>query len=84
MNDLTIITHNGQKTIDSREVAEMVDKQHKHLLADIRGYILAISTQPNFRPSDFFIESTYTDSTGRTLPCYLLIFPHIEMDQYAC
>lgn len=42
MNNLTTITHNGQKTIDSREVAEMVDKQHRNLLADIRGYITAI------------------------------------------
>lgn len=25
-----------------------------------------------FSPVDFFIPSTYTDSTGRTLPCYLL------------
>lgn len=30
------------------------------------------STEPNFGLSDFFIPSAYTDSTGRTLPCYLL------------
>lgn len=30
------------------------------------------STKSNFGLSDFFIPSTYTDSTGRTLPCYLL------------
>lgn len=30
------------------------------------------STESNFGLSDFFIPSTYTDSTGRTLPCYLL------------
>ena len=30
------------------------------------------STAGNFSLSDFFIPSTYTDSTGRTLPCYLL------------
>lgn len=72
MSNLTIINHSGQKTIDSREVAEMVDKQHKNLLADIRGYISAMSTQLNFQPSDFFIESVYQDSTGRTLPRFLI------------
>lgn len=30
------------------------------------------STESNFGLSDFFIPHTYTDSTGRTLPCYLL------------
>lgn len=30
------------------------------------------STAGNFSLSDFFIPHTYTDSTGRTLPCYLL------------
>lgn len=30
------------------------------------------STESNFGLSDFFVPSTYTDSTGRTLPCYLL------------
>lgn len=27
------------ETLDSREVAEMVEKQHRHLLRDINGYI---------------------------------------------
>ena len=30
------------------------------------------STAGKFPLSDFFIPHTYTDSTGRTLPCYLL------------
>lgn len=52
----------------------MVEKQHKNLLADIRGYISAMgkTTELNFQPSDFFIESSYKDSSGRELPCYLL------------
>ena len=28
-----------EQTLDSREVAEMVGKQHKNLLADVRGYV---------------------------------------------
>ena len=71
MNNLTIINHNGQKTIDSREVAEMIDMQHKDLLEKIRGYLPHL-TSGKFRPLDFFIESTYQDAKGEERPCYLL------------
>jgi Rha family phage regulatory protein len=70
LNNLTIINHNGQLAADSRQVAEMVEKQHKDLLESIRGYIDTLSGK--FRSVDFFIPHTYQDSTGRTLPCYLL------------
>lgn len=64
----------GKSVIDSREVAEMVEKNHKDLLRDIRGYIKIMEkfTERNFAPSDFFIEATYQDSTGRELPRYLI------------
>ena len=64
----------GKSVIDSREVAEMVEKQHKNLLADIRGYlkIMEKSTELKIQPSDFFVEATYQDSTGRELPRYLI------------
>lgn len=71
MKDLTIINQNGQLYADSRNVAEMTGKNHAHLLRDIKGYI-KILTQSNFGFSDFFIPSTYQDSTGRTLPCCLI------------
>lgn len=74
MNDLQVFTHDNVDVVDSRAVAEMVGKQHKHLLRDISGYmeILRNSNQPNFGPVDFFVESTYQDSKGETRPCYLL------------
>ena len=57
-------------TLDSREVVEMVEKEHKNLLRDIAGYIVNMqdSTELKFQPSDFFISSSYKDATGRTLP----------------
>ncbi|WP_368183940.1 Rha family transcriptional regulator [Anaerotruncus rubiinfantis] len=78
---LTVFEKDGTLWTDSRDVAAMVDKRHDHLVRDIRGYIEILlaapkigdsDTEPNFGPSDFFVESTYTDSTGRTLPCFLL------------
>lgn len=64
----------GRSVVDSREVAAMVEKKHKNLLADIRGYIKTMENANglNFQPVDFFIQSTYKDDKGETRPCYLL------------
>jgi Rha family phage regulatory protein len=74
MHDLTIIKKNGGVYIDSREVAELIGKNHKDLLRDIRGYIKIMekSFERNFAPNDFFLSSSYFDSIGRSLPCYLM------------
>lgn len=58
-----------KQTIDSREVAEMVGKNHAMLLRDLRRYEKQF-TECNLAVSEFFRESEYKDSTGRTLPCY--------------
>ncbi|NTZ20899.1 Rha family transcriptional regulator [Paenibacillus sp. JMULE4] len=71
MNQLTVINQNGQLLVDSRDVAEMTKVRHADLLEKINGYIQHL-LNGNFRSVDFFIESTYQDSTGRTLKCYLL------------
>jgi Rha family phage regulatory protein len=72
MNDLTIIKHNNILMVDSREVAEMVDKEHAHLLRDIQGY-MDVLRESNFGFSDFFIESSYrVEGNNKTYPCYLL------------
>jgi Rha family phage regulatory protein len=71
MNSLTIIKSNGQFAIDSREVAEMTEVRHSDLLEKINGYVTHL-LNGKFRSVEFFIKSSYEDSTGRTLPCYLL------------
>lgn len=58
-----------EQTIDSREVAGMMGKEHKTLLKDIRRYNTHF-TEGKIAPSEFWTESKYEDSTGRTLPCY--------------
>lgn len=74
MNELKVFEHDHIDVVDSRQVAEMTGKQHKHLLRDIAGYIeiLSQSIESKIGPNEFFIESSYKDSIGRTLPCYLL------------
>ena len=60
-----------QKYLSSREVAEMVEKNHADLMRDIRRYAEYL-TESNFALSDYFKEDTYKDSTGRTLNCFLI------------
>jgi Rha family phage regulatory protein len=79
--ELTIVKKDGGAYIDSRQVAEAIGKLHKHLIRDIRGYcvILERVIGTKIGLNDFFLESTYTDSIGRTLPCYLLTKMGCEM-----
>lgn len=70
MNGLVMIKTG--MTIESREVAKMIGKQHKELLRDIRKYLSDISTSAELRSSDFFIESFYKDKKGEERLCYLL------------
>jgi len=56
-------------TLDSREVAQMVGKNHKELLRDIRTYEKYLR-ESNFALTDFFIPSTYISSQNKELPNY--------------
>lgn len=54
MNELTLMNFNGVETVDSRQVAEAVGKEHKHLLRDIAKYCNYL-TESKIGLSDFFI-----------------------------
>ncbi|WP_260865648.1 Rha family transcriptional regulator [Enterococcus casseliflavus] len=60
-----------EKTLTSNEVAVMVGRRHDQVLRDIAKIIEHLTDHKNVA-SDLFIESTYEDSTGRSLPNYLL------------
>lgn len=71
MSNLTVIEHQNKYVIDSREVAEMVEKRHSDLLESIDGYERHL-TNGDFRSLDFFIPTNYIDLKGEHRPCYLL------------
>lgn len=80
MKALTVFEHETNtgviEVVDSRQVAEMIGKEHKNLLRDIAGYIETMTksdkiSQLKIEPSDFFIESTF-ENRGKQYPCYLL------------
>lgn len=58
-----------EQYINSREVAEMVGKEHHKLLRDIRTYIDQLN-QSQIGFVDFFKESVYEDGKGEERPCY--------------
>lgn len=73
---------NLEITLDSREVAAMVEKEHHKLLRDIRTYIDQMEeiNKKAFEEGkgdaskiglvDFFRESGYVDAKGENRPCY--------------
>lgn len=68
---------NIQETINSVEVAKMVETSHKIILRKLDGSknrkgIVQILTEHQMAPSDFFIPSTYIDSSGKENKCYLI------------
>lgn len=67
MNELV----NKVLTIDSREVSKMIEKRHDHLIRDIDIYSEYL-TVPKIGVSEFWRLSSYQDSTGRKLKCYLI------------
>ncbi|AXU71532.1 TPA: phage antirepressor KilAC domain-containing protein [Clostridioides difficile] len=77
MKDLKIIKVNNKLTTDSRDIALMVEKEHKILLRDIRNYINQMeeankNMSTDLYPSDYFIENTYLDDYKREKPCYAI------------
>jgi phage regulator Rha-like protein len=59
-------------TLDSREVADMVEKRHDHLMRDIETYIDYLGQTPSLGSDAFFIESSYKAGTGKEYKCYLV------------
>ena len=78
--DLTITTNEGKEmyVIDSREVAEMMGKEHKEIMwyidgnekRNIVGIRPTLEQSEDMHLANYFIESTYNDR-GRTKKCYL-------------
>jgi len=77
MNELSI----KQMTISSIEVAEMLEIKHADLLKKLDGTkksdgttkqvgIIPVLTGGNFPVSDYFIEDSYKDNSGKTNKCY--------------
>ncbi|GAA0104077.1 hypothetical protein UT300013_06990 [Paraclostridium sordellii] len=67
MNNI-IKSNNEVLTLDSREVAEMVEMRHDRLLRKI-DEVTKDFTDTNIGVSDYWEESTYKDASGKTNRC---------------
>lgn len=79
--DNLVQVNNEKLVISSRDIADMINKRHDHLIRDIDRYIEVISQNPKLgtdsqnaklRSDDFFIETSYTAGTGKQYKAYLL------------
>lgn len=75
MSELQVLNH--EQTISSLEVAEMMQKKHFEVLRMLEGYekpkvigIIPVLTNSSSTVSDYFIESSYKDKSGKTNKCY--------------
>lgn len=64
-------------TIDSREVAELMNKRHSEILEYINGSNKVVGVIPTLLNggiclANYFIESSYKDGSGKTNKCYLV------------
>lgn len=78
INNTLEIKKSGRKipVIDSREVAEMLGKEHKYILRDIEGTDTVVGIIPTLESQDldyqnYFIPSNYKAGT-REYKCYLV------------
>ncbi len=71
MNELKIFDFHGKQVIDSRDVAQMVERSHYELLKSIRQYAEHLN-EGEIPVVDFFIESSYIDSKGQSRPNFLI------------
>lgn len=71
MNELQIVTFDGVDVVDSRDIAEMVERSHSELLKSIRIYAQYLA-EGEVPLGDFFVESTYLDVNGQERPNYLI------------
>lgn len=71
MKKLQILNNNGIFVVSSLEVAEMIGKRHSDLTRDIAKYD-QILLNAKLRSVEFFLESSYKDTSGKNNKQYLL------------
>lgn len=71
MNEVINAKNPKQSYMDSREVAEMIEKNHKELLRDIRRYSKQLN-EAKIGLVEFWTENQYKDPKGEKRTCFLI------------
>lgn len=67
INELGIVIENNRPVVSSRKVAEVFEKEHKHVMRDIK----ALDCDTEFNQSNFGLVE-YRDAKGEMRPEYLM------------
>ncbi|WP_313069762.1 phage regulatory protein/antirepressor Ant [Lacrimispora sp.] len=77
MNELINVSGNGNNTISTLEIAEMMEMNHYKVLEKLEGTkdkktkgIIPILNAHDFVVVDYFIKTSYIDGKGEERPCY--------------
>lgn len=70
MNQITLVNETAARSLNSMEVAEMVERNHFDVMRDIRKIISHLGESKI--AESYFIESAYTNSQNKEQPCFLL------------
>lgn len=65
-NNFTNVAQNDGLSMTSREIADLCEKEHKNVIADVRNMLEQLEV------SSAEFSAQYKDSTGRSLPCFIL------------
>ena len=71
MNSLKAQDFHGKQVIDSRDVAQMVEREHNALLKTIRSYCEYLG-EGEIAQTYFFIPSSYITAQNKEMPSYLI------------
>lgn len=69
-----------ERFVDSRTLAEIMNKEHNDLIREIRNYEVVFDVLGE-QSEKYFIQSHYKDSDGNKRPCFLLTY---EGCKYLC
>lgn len=70
MNQITLVNETAARSLNSMEVAEMVERNHFDVMRDIRKIISHLGESKI--AESYFVESAYTNSQNKEQPCFLL------------
>ena len=72
MSKKLVFIQNDQALTTSLKVAETFDKNHAHVMRDIRDLISQVGNESKIGLVKMFEESSYTDKKGESRPMYLM------------
>lgn len=73
MKDLKVVEFKHRAVVDSRDIAEVINRPHRTVMRTIATMIQHLKSsggEHKFVPADFFITATYVDEQGKERPCF--------------